>query len=82
MGRAYEGDQTRQLTLDLGFTPVVRPKKNRRDPWEYDLAMYRRRNEVECLFRRLKGFRRIFSYFDKPDVLFIGFITSPSSSKP
>ena len=29
---------------------------------------------VERLFRRLKGFRRIFSRFDKLDVLFLGFI--------
>ena len=36
--------------------------------------MYKRRNEVERLFRRLKGFRRIFSRFDKLDVMFIAFI--------
>jgi transposase len=33
--------------------------------------MYRRRNEIERLFRRLKGFRRIFSRFDKLDVVFL-----------
>ena len=32
------------------------------------------RNEVERLFRRLKGFRRIFSRFDKLDVVFRFFI--------
>ena len=36
--------------------------------------MYRRRNEIERLFRRLKGFRRIFSRFEKLDVIFLGFI--------
>ena len=36
--------------------------------------MYRKRNEVERLFRRLKGFRRVFSRFDKLDVMFVGFI--------
>ncbi len=36
--------------------------------------MYKRRNEIERLFRRLKGFRRIFSCFDKLDVIFLGFI--------
>ena len=74
MDRAYEGKETRQLALNLGFVPVVPPKKNRLDPWEYDREMYKRRNEVERLFRRLKGFRRIFSRFDKLDVMFIGFI--------
>ena len=35
--------------------------------------MYKRRNEIERLFRRLKGFRRIFSRFEKLDVMFIAF---------
>ena len=32
------------------------------------------RNEIERLFRRLKEFRRIFSRFEKLDVVFLGFI--------
>ena len=75
LDKAYEDDQTRQLALDLGFIAVVPPKGNRLEPWEYDRAMYRKRNEIERLFRRLKGFRRIFSRFDKLDVLFLGFLT-------
>ena len=74
MDRAYEGNETRQLALNLGFEPVVPPRGNRIDPWEYDREMYKRRNEVERLFRRLKGFRRIFSRFEKLDVMFLGFI--------
>jgi transposase len=74
MDRAYEGDETRQLALDLGFTPVVPPKRGRLHPWSYDKALYRRRNEIERLFRRLKGFRRIFSRYDKLDVMFTAFI--------
>jgi transposase len=74
MDRAYEGDETLQLAKELGYTPVVPPNPNRLKPWEYDRMVYRRRNEVERLFRRLKGYRRIFSRFDKLDVLFIGFI--------
>lgn len=45
------------------------------DSWEYAREMYKRRNEVERLFRRLKGYRRIFSRFDKLDVMFVGFIS-------
>jgi transposase len=74
MDRAYEGDETRQLALDLGFAPVVPPHPNRVAPWQYNRAMYKRRNEIERLFRRLKGFRRIFSRFEKLDVMFLGFI--------
>jgi len=52
MDRAYEGDETRQSALDLGFIPVVPPKQNRITAWEYNRAMYKRRNEIERLFRR------------------------------
>ena len=74
MDRAYEGNETRQLALDLGFIPVVPPLSTRIEPWEYDRVMYKRRNEIKRLFRRLKGFRRIFSRFEKLDVLFVAFI--------
>ena len=74
MDRAYEGDETRQLVLDLGMTPVVPPKANRVVKWDYDRTLYKRRNEVERLFRRLKGYRRIFSRFEKLDVMYRAFL--------
>jgi transposase len=74
MDRAYEGDETRQVAVDLGYVPVVPPKQNRLAPWDYDHALYTRRNEIERLFRRLKGFRRIFTRFEKLDVMFVAFI--------
>jgi transposase len=74
MDRAYEDNETLQLALDFGFIPVVPPRPQRLEPWQYDKAMYRRRNEIERLFRRLKGFRRIFSRFDKLDLVFLAFL--------
>ena len=62
--RAYEGTKTRQLALELGYTPVIPPKNNRRQPWTYDRQIYKRRNEVERLFHRLKAYRRIFTRYD------------------
>ena len=62
------------LGLKLGYILVVPPNPNRRAPWEFDRVMYRRRNEIERLFRRLKGFRRVFSRFDKLDVMFAAFV--------
>lgn len=47
MDRAYEGDKMRAIAKKLGYNPVVPPKKNRIDPWEYDRMLYKRRNEVE-----------------------------------
>ena len=65
MDRAYEGDETRDLAATPGYTPVVPPKCNRKEPWEYDKDLYKLRNQVERIFRRLKRFRRIFTRYDK-----------------
>ena len=74
MDRAYEGDNMRTTAKELGYRPVVPPKKNRIDPWEYDKELYKRRNEVERYFRRIKRFRRVFTRYDKLDIVFAGFI--------
>ena len=36
--------------------------------------LYRRRNEVERLFRRLKGYRRVSTRDDKLDAMFLAFV--------
>ena len=42
--------------------------------WYYDPKIYKRRKEVERLFRRHKGYRRIFSRFEKLDVMYRAFL--------
>ena len=74
MDRAYEGNETQALVRSFGYTPVVPPNPRRVTPWEYDRELYKQRNEVERLFRRLKGFRRVATRYDKLDVVFVAFI--------
>lgn len=75
MDRAYEGDSMRAKVAEKGYIPVVPPKSNRKEPWDYDRKLYKRRNEIERYFLRLKKrFRKIFTRYDKLDVLFRGFI--------
>jgi transposase len=75
MDRADEGNESRPLALDLGMTPLVPPKRDRLNPWQYERALDKKRNEIERWFRRLKGYRRIFSRFEKRDALFLGFLS-------
>ena len=56
MDRACEGDETRALAAELGYMPAVPPKSNRKNPWDYDKQLYKQRNQVERLFRRLRRF--------------------------
>ncbi len=74
MDGAYEGNETTRLGRELGFTPVVPPNPNRLEPWQYDKELYKRRNEVERLFRKLKGFRRVFTRFDKLARMYLAFV--------
>jgi len=50
MDRAYEGNETRRLALDLGFIPVVPSTRTPISPRQYDRESC---NEVERLSRRL-----------------------------
>jgi len=75
MDKAYEGDDTRAKAIEKGFVPVVPPKSNRLNPWEYDKELYKRRNEIERLFLRIKRFRKVFTRYDKLDALYMGVIS-------
>ena len=74
MDRAFEDDLTRFTAQMLNFMPVVPPKSNRKNPWEYDKELYKLRNEIERLFRLIQGFRRVFCRFDKLDIMYTGFV--------
>ena len=74
MDRAYASKKIRELAGELGYAPVVPPKRNFKEQWAYDKELYKQRNKIERFFRRLKRFRRIFTRYDKLDVLFAGFI--------
>jgi transposase len=76
MDSAYQDDATRELARSLGWLPVVPPNPQRRQPWAYDRQLYRKRNQIERLFRRLKAWRRVFTRYDKLDLMFAAFITS------
>ena len=74
MDRADHGDQTSQLARELGYRPVVPPPSYRNPSWSYDRALYRRRNEVERFFARLKLIRDVHVRDHKLDTVYLGII--------
>ena len=46
------GKKMRTTAEELGYAPVVPPKRNYKEQWEYDEKLYKRRNEVERLDRK------------------------------
>ncbi len=71
MDRAYEGDSTRLLAESFGLTPVVPPKRNRTNPWDYDREAYKGRNMVERVFNRMKHHRKAATRYDRLDETFL-----------
>ena len=68
------GTTDKPQTTDLTMTPCGSAQCERLIKWDSDRTIYKRRKEVERLFRRLKGYRRIFSRFEKLDVMYRAFL--------
>ena len=68
------------LFLNITLYPLFRPpRRNRQQPRDYDHYLYRERHLVECLFNKIKHFRRLFSRFDKLASRYLGFLNFVAS---
>jgi len=75
MDKAYSSSKMRIIAEIMNYNPVVPPKSNSVEQWEYDKFLYKERNRIERLFGWLKTkFRKIFTRYDKLDVVFLSFI--------
>jgi transposase len=73
--KGYSSYDIRDLIISLDGIPVIPPKSNLKEPWEYDENIYKERNVIECFFSKIKHFRRVFSRFDKSARNFAAFIS-------
>lgn len=64
--KAYDADARVIAPLEaMGAVAVIPPKKNRKEPRDYDKHLYKERHLVECFFCKLKQFRAIATRYDK-----------------
>lgn len=56
--KGRDGDAVRENQLVHGILPVIPPRSNRSRSVAYNFLGYRGRNRIECMFNRLKQFRR------------------------
>jgi transposase len=63
--RGFAGDKVRDEMHDMGAVAVIPAKTNRKEQYEYDTDMYQERHLIECLFSKLKQYRKVFSRFDQ-----------------
>lgn len=74
MDKGYCSHVMRRFVRSKHGVPVVPPKSDIKKPWRYDRDMYKRRNEIERLFRYLKNFRRVATRYDKLDTSYRAFV--------
>jgi len=55
-----------------GKTVVIPPRRNRKQPREYDKELYKARHLIENFFARLKHYRAIATRYDKRGANFLG----------
>jgi transposase len=63
--KGYDSDAFIAAIQAAGAQAVIPSRKNRRAPRAYDRHAYRERHLIECLFNRLKQFRRIATRYEK-----------------
>lgn len=75
MDKGYSGKAILDECKNKNIEPVVPPKSNMKEPWDYNHIIYVYRNEIERLFNRLKNYRRIATRYDKLAIVYGGFVT-------
>ena len=69
--RGYDADWFRSDLIDMGITPCIPSKKNRKVQIPHDAALYKKRHKIENMFGRLKDWRRVAMRFDRRADIFL-----------
>jgi transposase len=73
--KGYNSKELRFQLFQQNCIPVIPSRSNNKHPFQYDEDIYKERHAIECLFSKMKHFRRIFSRFDKSACNFIAFLS-------
>jgi transposase len=77
--KSYDADDFRQTIRDSGAEPVIPPRTNRKELYDYDKHLYKERHLVECFINKIKQYRRVFSRFEKLAKRYLGFLSFVSA---
>lgn len=72
--KAYDADSLCEKIEAQGAAVVIPPRRNRKQPRQYDRIAYKNRWGIEGFFAKLKQWRRIATRYDKLAANFLGFI--------
>jgi len=63
--KAYDTNEIIAAAAELGMDPVIPPKSNWKEKWDYDRALYKLRHLVENGFLEFKQWRGIATHYAK-----------------
>lgn len=72
--KAYDSDTFLAWLKERGIMAVIPPKANRTEQRYCDWWHYKERHVVECMFGKLKYFRRIAMRYEKTSINFMGML--------
>jgi transposase len=73
--KGYDSTELRSKLIEKNCVPVIPSRSNRKEQYPYDEHLYKERHAIECLFSKMKHFRRVFSRFDKSARNFLSFLS-------
>lgn len=71
---AYDSDAIRKRARQLRAKVCIKPNAGRKKKKRYNRTVYKRRNQIERFFGRIKRCRRIATRYEKKPANFAGFI--------
>ncbi len=69
--KGYDSDEIAAAALARGMNPVIPPRRHRKDPRDYDRALYKLRHLVENTFLHLKQWRGVATRYAKRSASFL-----------
>lgn len=69
--RGYDADWFRNARIEVGISPRIPFRTDRKAPIPHDTELYRLRHRIENMFACLKDWRRIATRYDRCPILFL-----------
>ena len=77
--KGYDTNELRDWLTAQGIQAVIPPKSNRKEDISCDFWLYKERHAVECMFGKLKHYRRIATRYEKKAINYMGMLSFSST---
>ena len=76
--KAYDMNELREWLASREIKAVIPPKSNQKEEIECDYWHYKARHAIECMFGKLKHYRRIATRYEKKAINYMGMLSFSS----